>query len=274
MNGIRPTKLKSIRKEYIWGTEDWLLSCLHEGYGDTPLLIKKITANDALSVQVHPDDHYAKENEGSSGKTEMWYVLDAEPDAYLYYGLKHRISLNEFYKRIQNGTITEVCQKVTVKKGDVFYIPAGLVHAIGKGMTALEIQQSSNVTYRIFDYGREDANHLKRELHVEKAAEVAGFLPPLQGHRPMGFCRKEDGYEKTLLVKCPYFAVEHYKINHRMQGKIRDHFSVLYIIEGKAVLSVGCESLTFNTGDTVFMPEGMGDYEIQGTVELLMSGVT
>lgn len=273
MNGIRPIKLKSIRKEYLWGTEDWLFSYLHEECRDVPLLIKKITAKEALSVQVHPNDSYAKEKEGCSGKTEMWYVLDCEPGAYLYYGLKHRISPNEFQKRIQNGTITEVCQKVPVKKGDVFYIPAGLVHAIGRGITVAEVQQSSNITYRIYDYQREDANHQRRELHIAQASEVAGFLPPLQGHRPMGLCRKEDGYEKTLLVQCPHFTVQHYKIENRMKGQDRGYFSALYIIEGNGILSTQKEALQLNMGDCIFLPKGMGDYEIKGNIELLISEV-
>lgn len=109
----------------------------------------------------------------------MWYVLDCEPGAYLYYGLKHKISEDEFRKRIQNQTILEVCRKMPVKKGDVFYIPAGLLHAIGAGITVAEIQQSSDVTYRVYDYNRENANHEKRPLHIEKAALVAGFMPPL-----------------------------------------------------------------------------------------------
>lgn len=274
MNGIRPIKLTSIRKEYIWGTEDWLLSYLHEGYEDVPLLIKKITARDALSIQVHPNDVYAREKEGCSGKTEMWYILDCEPGAYLYYGLKHRISPNEFLKRIQNGTITEVCQKVSVKKGDVFYIPAGLVHAIGKGITVAEVQQSSNITYRVYDYQREDNNHKRRELHIEQASEVAGFLPPIQGHRPMGLCVKKNGYQKTLLVQCPYFTVHLYEIKKKMQGKVQDKISSLYIIEGEGTFSTENESLVLNAGDSIFLPEGMGSYKIEGNIQLLMSEVS
>ena len=274
MNGTKPTKLKSIRKDYIWGTEEWLLSYLHEGYEEIPLLIKKITAQDALSVQVHPNDEYARENEGSSGKTEMWYVLDCEPGAYLYYGLKHRISPNEFLKRIQNGTITEVCQKVSVKKGDVFYIPAGLVHAIGKGITVAEIQQSSNITYRVYDYQREDANHQRRELHIKQAAEVAGFLPPLQGHRPMGFSVKKEGYQKTLLVQCPYFTVHLYEIDQILQGTTGENFAVLFVTEGEGILLTEQECLVLNVDDCIFLPKGMGNYEIRGTMKLLMSEVS
>ena len=274
MNGIKPIKLKSIRKDYIWGTEDWLLSFLHEGYEQVPLLVKKITARDALSVQVHPDDTYAKEKEGCSGKTEMWYILDCDPGAYLYYGLKHKISANEFLKRIKNGTILEVCQKVPVKKGDVFYIPAGLVHAIGPGITLLEVQQSSNITYRVYDYQREDANHQQRELHIEQAAAVAGFLPPLQGHRPMGFCRKKEGYQKTLLVRCPYFMVQLYEIEQGMSGEVTKDFSFMYIIEGKGRLRTEEEILDLETGDGIFLPKDMGAYEISGNVKLVMSEVS
>ena len=273
MNGIKPIKLKSIKKEYIWGTEEWLLSYLHEGYEDIPLLIKKIRAEDSLSVQVHPGDDYAREKEGSSGKTEMWYILDCEPDAYLYYGLKHKISANEFLKRIKNASITEVCQKVPVKRGDVFYIPAGLVHAIGKGITVAEIQQSSNITYRVYDYEREDANHQKRELHIEQASQVAAFRPPLQGHRPMGLCVKKDGYQKTLLVQCPYFTVHLYEVCEKMRGNTMENFSVLFVTEGEGAIFSEGETLSLKTDDCIFLPKGMENYEIRGNVKLLKSEV-
>lgn len=273
MNGIRPVKLEAIRKEYIWGTEEWLFSALHEECSTVPLLIKKITANEALSVQVHPNDEFAKAEEGCSGKTEMWYVLDCEPDAYLYYGLKHQISPNEFQKRIQNGTITEVCRKMPVKKGDVFYIPAGLVHAIGKGITVAEVQQSSNITYRIFDYLREDEKGQRRELHISKAAQVAGFRPPLQGHRPMGLCQKKEGYEKTLLVQCPYFIVNHYRVKTVMDSREGENALAVYVIEGKGTLSVENETMELNGGDCIFVPKEVKNYEIRGKLEILISEV-
>lgn len=273
MNGIKPVKLEAIRKEYIWGTEEWLFSALHEECSTVPLLIKKITANEALSVQVHPNDEFAKAEEGCSGKTEMWYVLDCEPDAYLYYGLKHQISPNEFQKRIQNGTITEVCRKMPVKKGDVFYIPAGLVHAIGKGITVAEVQQSSNITYRIFDYLREDEKGQRRELHISKAAQVAGFRPPLQGHRPMGLCQKKEGYEKTLLVQCPYFIVNHYRVKTVMDSREGENALAVYVIEGKGTLSVENETMELNGGDCIFVPKEVKNYEIRGKLEILISEV-
>ena len=154
-----PIKLQPVRKNYLWGTEDWMLSWLNEGLEEIPLLIKIITAKEALSVQVHPKDYLAWEMEHGNGKTEMWNVMDCEPDAYLYYGLKHRISVNEFRKRIENGTLLEVCRRVMVRKGDVLFVPAGIIHAIGRGITVADVQQRYVFTYRVYDYYRKDENH-------------------------------------------------------------------------------------------------------------------
>lgn len=273
MREVRPVRLTPIRKEYIWGTEDWMLSYLHEGFEEAPLLIKIITAHDALSVQVHPDDTFAREEGQRNGKTEMWYVLDCEPGAYLYYGLKHRISPNEFQKRIRNQTILEVCRKIPVKKGDVFYIPAGLLHAIGKGITVAEIQQSSNTTYRVYDYNREDANHQRRPLHIEKAAQVAGFMPPLQGHRPMGQRIQKIGYSRTLLVQCSYFVVQLYEVEEKMEGVVKDSFQSILVLDGEGSLESASGTLKLTKGDSLYLPEGMGDYRIAGSVQLLISEV-
>ncbi len=266
-----PKKLEPIRKEYIWGTEDWMLSWLHEGLEDCPLLIKIIRAREALSVQVHPGNEFAREREHKNGKTEMWYVLDCEPGAYLYYGLKHKISPEEFRKRIQNQTILEVCRKVPVRKGDVFYIPAGLLHAIGAGITVAEIQQSSDVTYRVYDYNRENAFHEKRELHIDKAALVAGFMPPLAGHHPMGPRLQKNGYSRTLLVQCPYFVVQLYKIETSLEGDTRKGFRSLLILEGEGVLTGGGRSLRLGAGMSIWLPEGMDFYRIEGKLKLLVS---
>ncbi len=273
MNAGKPIRLQPIRMDYIWGTEDWMLSYLQEGFEQVPLLVKIITARDALSVQVHPSDEFARENEHGNGKTEMWYVLDCEPGAYLYYGLKHKISANEFQKRIQNDSILEVCRKMPVKKGDVFYIPAGLLHAIGKGITVAEIQQSSNITYRVYDYHREDANHQTRPLHIEKAAQVAGFLPPLQGHRPMGPRQQKDGYRRTLLVQCPYFTVYRYEIETLYRGRTKNSFQSLLILEGTGSLVSEFGVLELKARDSIYLPKDLGSYEICGKLQLLISEV-
>lgn len=271
MSKQTPKKLAPIQKQYIWGTEDWMLSDLHEEVEHSPLLVKIITAKENLSVQVHPGNEYAKEKENSTGKTEMWYVLDCEPDAFLYYGLKHKISANEFIKRIKNDTILEVCQKVSVKKGDVFYIPAGLLHAIGKGIKVAEVQQNSNITYRVYDYHRQDAQHNFRPLHIKQAEEVTGFMPPLQGHRPMGQRTLKNGYYKTLLVRCPYFQVSRIEIEKGMKKCATDAHQSLLVLEGKGMLSYEDMVMEIAEGDSIYIPKGAGNYEVTGKVQFLLS---
>ena len=271
MSRVQPMKLEAIEKQYIWGTEKWMLSDLHEGVENSPLLVKLITAKDNLSVQVHPGNEYAKENEGSTGKTEMWYVLDCEPGAYLYYGLKHKISANEFIKRIKNDTILEVCQKVPVKKGDVFYIPAGLLHAIGKGIRVAEVQQNSNITYRVYDYRRRDVNHNFRPLHIKQAEDVTGFMPPLQGHRPMGQRSLKNGYYKQLLVRCPYFQVSRIEIESGMKKSACDFHQSLLILEGKGMLLYEDKIMEIKEGDSIYIPKGGETYEVSGNVQFLLS---
>ncbi|MBQ3104998.1 MAG: class I mannose-6-phosphate isomerase [Lachnospiraceae bacterium] len=272
MKGREPVRLPPIRKEYLWGTEDWMLSDLHEQLKQPiPLLIKIITAREALSIQVHPPDDFAEKEEKKSGKTEMWYILECDPGACLYYGLKHKISPEEFLKRIRNKTIPEVCHKVPVKTGDVFYIPAGLLHAVGKGITLAEIQQNSDITYRVFDYDREDGRGEKRPLHIEKAAVVAGFLPPLQGHRPMGMPVEGEGHIRTLLVQCPYFKVCLYEIKKELKGICEDDFQSILILDGEGTLVWEGGMLPIQKRDSLFLPQGMGWYEIRGGVRLLLS---
>lgn len=266
-----PKKLEPIRKQYIWGTEDWMLSDLHKGIDSSPLLVKIITAKENLSVQVHPGNDYAREKENSSGKTEMWYVLDCEPGAFLYYGLKHKISANEFIKRIKNDTILEVCQKVPVKKGDVFYIPAGLLHAIGEGIKVAEVQQNSNVTYRVYDYHRQDETKNFRPLHIKQAEEVTGFMPPLQGHRPIGQRTLKNGYYKTLLVRCPYFQVSRIEIETGLKKSASDAHQSLLVLEGNGTLTYEDTTMEMKEGDSIYIPKGAGIYEIRGRIQFLLS---
>ena len=271
MSKKTPKKLEAVRKQYIWGYEDWMLSDLHEEVDKSPLLVKIIKAKENLSVQVHPGNEYAKEKENSSGKTEMWYVLDCEPGAFLYYGLKHKISANEFSKRIKNDTILEVCQKVPVKKGDVFYIPAGLLHAIGKGIKVAEVQQNSNITYRVYDYHRQDNEHNYRPLHIRQAEEVTAFMPPLQGHRPMGQRTLKSGYYKTLLVRCPYFQVSRIEVETGMRKSTADMCQSLLVLEGGGTLTYEDMTMEMKEGDSIYIPKGAGDYEVQGKLQFLLS---
>ena len=271
MRLLQPIKLGAIRKEYIWGTEDWVLSDLHDEVEHSELLVKIITARENLSVQVHPGNEYALEKENSTGKTEMWYVLDCEPGAFLYYGLKHKISASEFLKRIKNDTILEVCQKVSVKKGDVFYIPAGLIHAIGKGIKVAEVQQNSNITYRVYDYHRQDDHHNFRPLHIKQAEEVAGFMPPLMGHHPMGVRKAKEGYYKTLLVRCPYFQVERIEIETVWKSGICEKEQSLLILGGGGKFICDHAEWELKAGDSIYIPKKTASYEIKGKVQVLLS---
>ena len=164
-------------EEYIETAGKEVLGSNCRRFRDFPILIKFIDAKQNLSIQVHPDNRYALKNEGQYGKTEMWYVVDAEKDAFLYYGFKKEISREEFARRIQEDTLLEVLNAVPVHKGDVLFIESGTIHAIGKGILIAEIQQNSNVTYRVYDYGRVGKDGKKRDLHIEQALAVTNRVP-------------------------------------------------------------------------------------------------
>lgn len=165
-------------REYIAAMGKRVLGSNCQVFQEFPILIKFIDAKDNLSIQVHPNNMDALENENQYGKTEMWYVLDAEPGAFLYYGFKHPISRAEFRERIEQNTLLEVLNAVPVHKGDLFYIPAGTLHAICKNIVIAEIQQNSNVTYRVYDYGRVGADGMPRQLHAEQAMDVVKLEQP------------------------------------------------------------------------------------------------
>ena len=242
-----------------------------ERFENFPVLIKFIDAKDNLSIQVHPSDEYALKNEGEFGKTEMWYILDAEPDAFLYYGFKEEISKDEFVERIENNTLLEVLNAVKVNKGDVFFIPAGTLHAIGKGIVIAEVQQNSNITYRVYDYHRQDAEHNFRPLHIKQAEDVTGFMPPLQGHRPMGQRILKEGHYKQLLVKCPYFQVSRIEVETGLKKSAGDAHQSLLILEGNGILIYEDSVMEVKEGDSIYIPKGAGIYQIKGNVKLLLS---
>ncbi|MBE7038807.1 MAG: class I mannose-6-phosphate isomerase [Ruminococcaceae bacterium] len=228
-----------------------------------PILIKFIDAADNLSVQVHPSDEYALKNEGEYGKTEMWYILDCEDDAHLYYGVKSEISKEEFTQRIKNNTLLEVLNKVKVKKGDVFFINAGTIHAIGKGIVICEIQQNSNTTYRVYDYDRRDKNGNPRDLHIEKAIDVSTLVPSVP-------------YESNnnILAKCKYFTVEKLECTTTQQISItKDCFKSVIVVSGSGKLMLNDETLDFCKGDSIFIPAQDGIINIDGICELIISYV-
>lgn len=230
-------------------------------YKDFPILIKLIDAKKSLSIQVHPDDTYALEHENQYGKTEMWYVLEAEEGAFLYQGFEKEISKEEFEKRIKENTLTEVLHKEFVKRGDVIFITPGTLHAIGEGLVIAEIQQSSNVTYRIYDYGRVGADGKPRQLHIAQSLDVTKLEKPVKYQSP-----------DEHMVSCEFFCVDNIKIeeNKPFKGKADDSsFVSLLIIDGEGTITAEGESFKVKKGDSVFITAGSGEFCIDGKVEAL-----
>ncbi len=232
-----------------------------------PVLIKFIDACGCLSVQVHPSDEYALKNEGEYGKTEMWYVLDCEEGASLYYGLNREVSREEFKKHIENNTLTDILNEVKVKKGDVFFIEAGTVHAIGAGIVICEIQQNSNTTYRVYDYNRRDKNGNTRELHIDKAIEVSNLYPA----PPVKSAEKSDD---ALLAECKYFTVRAININGEKGIDITDKcFNSLVVVDGEGEITMNGEKMIIKKGDSVFIPAQNGKYVLTGKMKTILSYV-
>ena len=223
-------------------------------FGTTfPLLIKFIDARDNLSIQVHPDDELAKARHNSFGKTEMWYVIKATKDASLYSGFSKQIDADEYVKRVQDNTIMDVLQRYNVNEGDVFFLPAGRVHAIGAGCFIAEIQQTSNITYRIYDYNRKDANGNTRELHTELAKDAIDYTlyPDYRTHY------KAHTNATIELANCKYFTTNLMDVDATMTRDFKDLDSfVVYIwMEGKASLKDDKGNEIFvHQGQTVLMP--------------------
>ncbi len=238
-----------------------------------PILIKLIDAKNDLSIQVHPDDEYALKNESEYGKTEMWYIVDADEDASLVYGFNKDITKEEYKAAIEENKLMDVLNKVPVHKGDVFFIPAGMVHAIGKGILIAEIQQNSNITYRVYDYGRLGADGKPRELHVEKAVEVSNLTKP-EAVGALGEAVSENGIKKTMLASCKYFTTEKLEISEKAALRACDKsFVSLLFLEGEGYINFGDGQVAFNKGDSFFIPANTGNFEIDGAATVLLTRV-
>ena len=240
-----------------------------------PVLIKLIDAKDNLSVQVHPDNEYAQRVEGEYGKTEMWYVVDADEGATLLYGFKHEISKEEFRERIENNTLLEVTNAVPVKKGDVFFIRSGTLHAIGKGILIAEIQQNSNTTYRIYDYGRVGKDGKPRELHIDKALDVTK-LCPAEPYPETEWVTADSktGWKKKLLSSCEYFTVNALDIPESAELTADEKsFVSLLFLDGTSTISYDGGKLDVKKGDSVFIPAGFGSFKIDGKCSAVMTTI-
>lgn len=239
-----------------------------------PLLIKLIDARDKLSIQVHPDNDYALRVEGEFGKTEMWYVVDCEPGAQLIYGFTQHLTKEELRRRIEDNTLTEVCNFVPVKKGDVFFIEAGTLHAIGAGILIAEVQQNSNTTYRVSDYGRLGADGKPRPLHVDKAVDVIIPTPPTRPYGAIGNTSPIGGGALRPLASCEFFTAELLQVEDTVVvgDTLGDSFTSLLCLEGSATVTAGGHTLSIQKGDSLFLPAGM-TAAVSGQCQLLCSKV-
>ena len=270
---------------------------LAEKFPVFPVLIKLIDAKLPLSVQVHPDDSYAEKREGGLGKTEMWLILEREEGAFLYYGFKKEYTKEEVRTAIEGQYLTDYLEKVPVEKGDVFFIPAGTVHAIGAGIVIAEIQENSNLTYRVYDYGRKDKNGKERELHIAKALDVMHCKPAGRGetvdeekaaneeNTASGRTEENGGRGTTgneisggcrRLASCPYFTVDRAFLREgekliKSVGKESFLSAILLNGQGKVQEEAGGRELSAEKGNSFFIPAGSGDVSFFGDGEWLFT---
>ncbi len=254
-------------QDYIDKSGRQVLGINGRRFKDFPILIKFIDARQNLSIQVHPGNAYALQNEGQYGKTEMWYVMDAGPEAFLYYGFKNEISREEFEKRIKEDTLLEVLNAVPVQKGDVLFIESGTIHAIGADILIAEIQQNSNVTYRVYDYGRVGKDGKKRDLHIEKALAVTNRVP---------IVKAKNSYPHV--ADCDYFTVDKLNLDghimNKMEGQVTGaSFVSILFLDGQGSITVENESMSYKKGDSFFIPAGSGSYTVEGSCDALVTTI-
>jgi mannose-6-phosphate isomerase len=263
-----PDKGKSLnqlvqeKKDQLIGKENY------ERFGDEfPLLVKFIDAHQDLSIQVHPSDEVAHRQGKSHGKTEMWYALPSTPGAMLYNGLKQQITPEQYKQMVENDTITDALARYEVHEGDVFFIPAGRIHTIGAGCFVAEIQQTSDVTYRIYDFKRKDKNGNYRELHTQLAAESIDYTV-LDNYRTEYEPLKNEGVQ---VVTCPYFTTAVYDLTEPMTLDYSelDSFVILIAVKGEGRLICNGEEMPFQMGDTVLLPATTNEVRVEGEVKFL-----
>jgi mannose-6-phosphate isomerase len=231
-----------------------------------PILIKLINARESLSVQVHPNDDYAKKVEGDMGKTEVWYVVEAFPGANLVVGTKKDCTKAKFKEAIESGDLEPYMNRIHVKKGDVYFVKSGLIHAIGEGVIIAEIQQNSDTTYRVYDYNR------GRELHVDKALDVIDLS--LSGNKSNGLKLGCAEFDKTYLCLCKDFSLELYDIKEECREVSDfDRFYVFTCVDGEGEITYKDGAEIVRKGDSILIPAALGEYSLKGQMKLLKSYV-
>ena len=241
----------------VFTKADWGTNC--QRFHAFPVLTKFIDAKDNLSVQVHPSDAYALENEGQFGKTEMWYVVEADEGAGLYMGLERACGAEEFAAAVADGSVEKLLSFKEVKKGDVYFIPSGTIHAIGAGVVIFEIQQNSTLTYRLYDYMRRDKDGNLRELHVDKAMKVSLLEPYSEA--------KFDTDDESVIGSCEYFETRKYKLDFTKKSfnVEKDSFLSITCVAGEGTI----EGEKLGLGDTYFIPAGEGKITVEGEAEII-----
>ena len=273
-NGVKMSEVLKTHPEYL-GTHVLRTT---GGRPELPVLIKLIDAKSNLSVQVHPDDEYAAK-EGQWGKTEMWYVLAAKPGAELVYGFNRDVDAKRLKKAVENGSIGSLLNHVPVHKDDLFFVEPGTVHAIGAGCLIAEIQQSSNLTYRLYDYGRVGKDGKPRELHLDKALDVVKMKSSAAPRQPMRVLKYKNGCASELLIRCKYFQVERLLLNTegRKLAEFQtgsNSFHALFCTDGCGNISgEGIDGESFNLnffkGDCVFVPADSIPLKLHGRAQIL-----
>lgn len=247
----------------------------YQGLSELPILIKLIDAKSNLSIQVHPDDEYAKKNEhGQNGKNEMWYVLDASKDAKLVYGFNRDVDKETVKRSIGEGSLLKHLQVVDVKKDDVFYIETGMVHALGAGSLVAEIQENSNITYRLYDYNRVDKNGKSRDLHIDKALDVANLKSSAKPKQHLRVLKYSKGIASELLCRCRHFEVFRMLVNTDRRQEVTYQadeisFRVLLCVSGCGIINNENENFQFFKGDCIFVPAKSTKMTIFGQASFL-----
>ncbi|MFB6364348.1 type I phosphomannose isomerase catalytic subunit [Paenibacillus elgii] len=259
--------LDQIREQY--GSEFFGSKGFSEKNGRFPLLIKLLDCQDDLSVQVHPNDHYERLPQGELGKTEMWYILDAKPDAKIIYGLKDGVTREQLAEAIEQNRILDCLNEVTAEAGDSFYIPAGTVHALGAGVLVAEIQQNSDSTYRLYDYDRLGLDGKPRELHIEDSLNVIAYEN--SGATYMKTNLNASG-EWLTLVRSPFFVTEKGRVEGQWPLQTSPESFVIHIIcEGTGSIRWADGELNVKPGECYLLPASLGSYSLEGSMTVLRS---
>ena len=239
--------------------------------GTLPVLFKLIDSDAPLSVQVHPDDLYARRVENSSGKTECWYILEAAEDACIYLGLNRDLSREAFEEKIRDGSLLSVLNRISVRPGEIYNIPAGTVHALGKGVTLAELQQNSNLTYRVYDYGRLGRDGKPRPLHIQKALDVIHLKKGIPDVPADSEVLEKEGLLIRNILRTDLFCLDRLELSGNALLPGSGSFRAMTCVDGNAVLSSGENSLNMQKGDTVFVCAGE-TVRLSGSASVLLYG--